>query len=754
MARKSTLIALITALGLSLVAPLAVATLSDPDVRTVSALGNGATVNYTIGFSFQDNDEVTVYLQDESVTPFTRTLLVYGAGAGKYTISGGDPGTTVVMGTAPSATERVIIQRSTSLTQPVQYDETSAFPAADHEEQMDRMVQMLQELDYRVGTAVAIDPTSTSSAPVFPDPTTDAYLKYNGSSQLEAASFATVLSDIQACKTTNNLSDLTSASSARTNLGLGTAAVLANTAASWNANKIQGVTVDDSSKASGKVLQFDGTNIIYAPAPLAPNLTDSHLFVGNASNTATDVAVSGDVTLANTGAVTIVNSAITNAKVAAGAAIAYSKLALTGSVVNADLANMGAGTIKGNNTGGAAAPSDLTAAQATAMLNAMVGDSGAGGTKGLVPAPGAGDAAAAKFLKADGTWSAPAGAGTVTSVTFTGDGTVLSSTPSAAVTGSGTVTAALNTQSANTVLAGPTSGAAAAPAFRALTSSDRAVQALSPPDLVNLGLSASVASNALTIALKQNDGSTDASAGNPVVIPFRSSTATSGAYVRRTVTGALSVTVSSGSTLGHVSAATEYVYVYALDNSGTVELAVSSEVIDPGSVVTTTAEGGAGAADSRTTVYSTTARTSVPVRLLGRVKVSEATAGTWASAPSEVSLLPYRQPGSVLSGGTGNYRIEGAQVGMSGTGTCTTTSQSGNWISSYTAIGTGRCTVNFTSGYFASVFSCNVTPTPGTGASIFTVTSAPTTSGVDVGFRDSTSTAANANFSITCFGTH
>jgi hypothetical protein len=38
------------------------------------------------------------------------------------------------------------------------------------------------------------------------------------------------------------------------------------------------------------------------------------------------------------------------------------------------------------------------------MLDAMVGDSGSGGTKGLVPAPAAGDAAAFKFLMADGTW--------------------------------------------------------------------------------------------------------------------------------------------------------------------------------------------------------------------------------------------------------------------------------------------------------------------------------------------------------------
>jgi hypothetical protein len=50
-----------------------------------------------------------------------------------------------------------------------------------------------------------------------------------------------------------------------------------------------------------------------------------------------------------------------------------------------------------------------TPTQVTADLTAMVGDSGAGGTKGLVPAPAAGDAAAAKFLKADGTWAATPG---------------------------------------------------------------------------------------------------------------------------------------------------------------------------------------------------------------------------------------------------------------------------------------------------------------------------------------------------------
>ena len=83
-------------------------------------------------------------------------------------------------------------------------------------------------------------------------------------------------------------------------------------------------------------------------------------------------------------------------------------------VSNAKMALMPGNTLKGNDSGSSAAPSDLTAAQATAMLNAVVGDGGSGGTKGLVPAPAGGDAAAGKFLKADGTWATAGGGSDMT----------------------------------------------------------------------------------------------------------------------------------------------------------------------------------------------------------------------------------------------------------------------------------------------------------------------------------------------------
>ena len=78
-------------------------------------------------------------------------------------------------------------------------------------------------------------------------------------------------------------------------------------------------------------------------------------------------------------------------------------------ITNAKLANMATARIKGRTTAGTGDPEDLTGTQTTALLDAVVGDSGSGGTKGLVPAPAAGDGAAGKYLKADGTWDTPGG---------------------------------------------------------------------------------------------------------------------------------------------------------------------------------------------------------------------------------------------------------------------------------------------------------------------------------------------------------
>ena len=68
--------------------------------------------------------------------------------------------------------------------------------------------------------------------------------------------------------------------------------------------------------------------------------------------------------------------------------------------------------------------------------------------------------------------SGGSGLGTVTSVSYTGDNVVYSTGPTTPVTTSGTLQPALKTQTANTILAGPTTGSAATPTFRSLTVAD------------------------------------------------------------------------------------------------------------------------------------------------------------------------------------------------------------------------------------------------------------------------------------------
>lgn len=89
-----------------------------------------------------------------------------------------------------------------------------------------------------------------------------------------------------------------------------------------------------------------------SPSFASSSLTNSHIFVGNGSNVATDVAVSGDLTLANTGAFTIANNSVSNAKLAQAPSL----------------------TIKGNNTGGTANELDLTIAQVNSMLGDILAD--------------------------------------------------------------------------------------------------------------------------------------------------------------------------------------------------------------------------------------------------------------------------------------------------------------------------------------------------------------------------------------------
>lgn len=139
-------------------------------------------------------------------------------------------------------------------------------------------------------------------------------------------------------------------------------------------------------------------------------------------------------------------------------------------------------------------------------------------------------------------------------------------------------------------------------------------------------ITASVASNALTITL------------NPTVLDFRSTTLGSGTVTAVIISSAISVVVPASATLGTVNATAARLVVLAINNAGTAELAVvnisGGNQLDETNLITTTAI--SAAATSASTIYSTSARTSVAYRVVGFLDITEATAGTWATAPSTI----------------------------------------------------------------------------------------------------------------------
>jgi hypothetical protein len=115
-------------------------------------------------------------------------------------------------------------------------------------------------------------------------------------------------------------------------------------------------------------------------------------------------------------------------------------------------------------TGGSNLSGDVTLSIST------FGASGASHAAGAVPDPGA-SAGTTHYLREDGTWSVPpSGTGAVSSVGLSAPSIL--SVANSPITGSGTLTLTLANQNANLFFAGPASGGAATPTFRAIAAGD------------------------------------------------------------------------------------------------------------------------------------------------------------------------------------------------------------------------------------------------------------------------------------------
>jgi hypothetical protein len=207
------------------------------------------------------------------------------------------------------------------------------------------------------------------------------------------------------------------------------------------------------------------------------------------------------------------------------------------------------------------------------------------------------------------------------------------------------------------------------------------------PDKQVQSISASVAANAMTIS------------ATALALDFRNTTLGNGTVT--TVSGTpANLVISSGSTLGTVNATQSRIVVIALNNAGTIELAAvnisGGFILDESTLISTTAEGGLGAADSATVIYSTTARTSVAYRVIGYIDSTQATAGTWATAPSTIQGNGGQASISLAMNASGVAPMFASRAWVNFNGQGTVAIQANGNVSSITDNGVGDYTVNFT----------------------------------------------------------
>jgi hypothetical protein len=143
-------------------------TISSTTVK-VSYSGNGSTTVFAYTFKILDDDEIQVIIRSSTGTETVKTITTH------YTVSGvgSSGGGNITFLTAPTATQTVVLRRLTTQTQETDYIANDPFPADSHEDALDRITMVAQEIQEELGRAIKLSKTNTITSTEFTVDATD-----------------------------------------------------------------------------------------------------------------------------------------------------------------------------------------------------------------------------------------------------------------------------------------------------------------------------------------------------------------------------------------------------------------------------------------------------------------------------------------------------------------------------------------------------------------------------------------------------
>lgn len=126
--------------------------------------GNGSTTVFAYTFKIFDDDDITVILRTTATgneTVQTKTT--------DYSVSGvGDAnGGNITFVTAPPATETVVLLRSTAQTQLTDYTPNDPFPAEAHEDALDKLTFITQDIQEELSRSLKVSQTNSIATATF-----------------------------------------------------------------------------------------------------------------------------------------------------------------------------------------------------------------------------------------------------------------------------------------------------------------------------------------------------------------------------------------------------------------------------------------------------------------------------------------------------------------------------------------------------------------------------------------------------------